>query len=71
VDELGLKFSFWQVNPSTGKVDISVSEKASGKKDFIVMKAIIFPYINILWMGCIIMIIGTTLAIRHRLKRNN
>jgi cytochrome c-type biogenesis protein CcmF len=69
VDELGLKFAFWQVNPSTGKVDISVSEKTSGKKDFIVMKAIIFPYINVLWMGCIIMIIGTVLAIRHRLKR--
>jgi cytochrome c-type biogenesis protein CcmF len=71
VDELGLKFAFWQVNPSTGKVDISVSEKISGNKDFIVMKAILFPYINVLWMGCIIMIIGTVLAIRHRLKRNN
>jgi cytochrome c-type biogenesis protein CcmF len=69
VDELGLKFAFWQVNPTTGKVDISVSEKTSGKKDFIVMKAILFPYINVLWMGCIIMIIGTVMAIRRRLKR--
>lgn len=69
VDELGLKFSFWQINPETGKIDISVSEKISDKKDFIVMQAIIFPYINILWIGCIIMIIGTVLAIRHRLKR--
>lgn len=71
VDELGLRFAFWQVNPETGKVDISVSEKVADKKDFIVMKAIVFPYINILWMGCLIMIIGTVLAIRHRLKRNN
>ncbi|MBI4931277.1 MAG: cytochrome c biogenesis protein CcsA [Bacteroidetes bacterium] len=70
IDELGLKFAFWQINPETNKVDISVSEKQSGKKDFIVMKAIVFPYINVLWMGCIIMIIGTLLAIRHRLKRN-
>lgn len=70
VNELGLKFAFWQINPETGKVDISVSEKASAKKEFIVMKAIVFPYINVLWMGCIIMIIGTVLAIRHRLKRN-
>lgn len=70
VDELGLKFAFWQVNPSTGKVDISVSERASGKKDFIVMKAIIFPYINVLWMGCIIMIIGTVMAIRRRLRKD-
>ncbi|MBI3501699.1 MAG: cytochrome c biogenesis protein CcsA [Bacteroidetes bacterium] len=69
VDELGLKFAFWQINPETGKVDISVSEKKSDKKDFIVMKAIVFPYINVLWMGCIIMIIGTVMAIRRRLKR--
>ncbi len=70
VKELGLKFAFWQINPSTGKVDISVSEKKSDKKDFIVMKAIVFPYINILWTGCIIMIIGTVMAIRRRLKRS-
>ena len=69
VEELGLKFAFWQINPETKKVDISVSEKASGKKDFIVMKAIIFPYINILWIGCFIMIVGTVMAIRKRLKR--
>lgn len=67
VKELGLKFAFWQIHPETGKIDISVSEKASEKKDFIVMKAIVFPYINVLWMGCIIMIIGTGMAIRKRI----
>ena len=69
VEELGLKFAFWQINPETNKVDISVAEKKSDKKDFVVMKAIVFPYINILWTGCIIMIIGTVMAIRRRLKR--
>ncbi len=71
VDELGLKLAFWQINPETGKVDISVSEKKLDKKDFIVMKAIVFPYINILWMGCIIMIIGTVMAIRRRIRATN
>jgi len=71
VEALGLKFAFWQINPETGKVDISVSEKKSDKKYFIVMKAIVFPYINVLWMGCLIMIIGTIMAVRHRLKRTN
>jgi cytochrome c-type biogenesis protein CcmF len=70
VEELGLKFKFWHVNPETGKVDISVAEKLADKKDFIVMKAIVFPYINILWTGCIIMIIGTLLAIRNRVKKS-
>ncbi|TAL59773.1 MAG: cytochrome C biogenesis protein [Bacteroidetes bacterium] len=68
VDELGLKFAFWQINPETEKIDIAVSEKTSDKKDFIVMQAIVFPYINILWMGCILMIIGTVMAIRRRIR---
>ena len=38
-------------------------------KAFIIMKAIIFPGINILWIGCILMIIGSVLAIRKRLKQ--
>lgn len=71
VPELGLKFAFWQINPETGKVDISVAEKVSDKKDFIVMQAIVFPYINILWTGCMVMIIGTIIAIRQRLKRSD
>ena len=69
VPELGLKFAFWKINPETSKIDISVSEKKSEKKDFIVMKAIVFPGINILWAGCIVMVIGTVIAIRKRLKR--
>jgi cytochrome c biogenesis factor len=32
------------------------------------MKAIIFPMINILWAGCILMMIGTGLAVWHRAK---
>jgi cytochrome c-type biogenesis protein CcmF len=71
VEPLGLKFAFWQINPETGKIDISVSEKKSDKKDFIVMRAIVFPYINVLWTGCIIMIIGIMMAIRKQLKRSS
>jgi len=34
----------------------------------IVLKALVFPWINILWAGCVIMIIGTVMAIRRRVK---
>ncbi|MFT5511900.1 MAG: cytochrome c-type biogenesis protein CcmF [Bacteroidia bacterium] len=37
---------------------------------YIVMKAIAFPYINILWLGTVIMLIGFFMAIRRRLKEN-
>jgi cytochrome c-type biogenesis protein CcmF len=69
VDALGLQFMFWKVDPETGKVEISLQEKKANKRDFIVMQALVFPYINILWAGCIIMIIGTILAIVERVKR--
>lgn len=68
IEELGLKFAFWQIDPASGKVDISVMEKKSDKKDFIVMKAIVFPWINLLWTGCLVMIIGTFMAIRKRIR---
>ncbi len=70
VDELGLQFMFWEINPSNGNIQISLQEKKSNKRDFIVMQALVFPYINILWGGCIIMVIGTVISVVERLKRN-
>lgn len=70
VPELGLKLIFWKVNPENGKIDITLSEKKSNAKDFIVMQVIVFPYINVLWTGCIVMAIGTLIAIWQRVKRD-
>jgi cytochrome c-type biogenesis protein CcmF len=67
IQSLGLKFSFDKIDPENGKVQINVSEKKSASREFIIMKAIVFPFINILWLGCVIMIIGTLIAIWHRL----
>ena len=69
IDELGLKFSFWKINPEEGSVEITMSEKVNNSKDFIVMKAVMFPYINILWIGCIIMALGTFIAMRERMRK--
>jgi len=68
VDTLGLKFSFSKIDPSTGKLELMVAEKKSNRKEFIIMKAIIFPGINVLWMGCIMMIAGTLIAVRQRIR---
>ncbi len=68
--ESGLKLNFWKINPETSKIEITLSEKKSAKRDFIVMEAIVFPCINLLWTGCMIMIIGTALAIVQRLRRS-
>ncbi len=71
VESLGLKFMFTKIHPEDNSVEISLMEKKVNKRDFIVMQALVFPYINILWGGCFIMIIGTILAIAERIKRKS
>lgn len=70
VDPLGLKLVFWKINPDDGTIEITLSERLSNTKDFIVMEAYVFPYINILWLGCLIMATGTFIAIVERLRVN-
>jgi cytochrome c-type biogenesis protein CcmF len=68
--ELGLKLSFQKINPESHKMDFTISESKRTAKDFIVLEAVVFPYINVLWFGCLIMMMGTVLAIRQRIKKS-
>ncbi len=68
--ELGLKFIFWKINPTEGSIEIQMSEKVNNTKDFVVLEAYMFPFINILWLGCLVMIIGTIVAIVERRRTN-
>ena len=70
LEQQGLKLGFNKIDPETGKIDITIAEKKSSSREFIIMKAIVFPYINLLWAGCIILVIGTTMAIFHRIRAN-
>ena len=69
-DQLGLKILFDKIDTETGKVQLTVSETKVAKKDFVILKAIKFPFINVLWLGCIIMMIGTALAVYTRVIAN-
>ena len=60
--DLKYKFLFDEVNPEAGSIQIKAYEHIDNDKPFIVMKAIIFPYINVLWIGMILMAIGTGIA---------
>ncbi|MBK9628712.1 MAG: hypothetical protein IPO56_13725 [Flavobacteriales bacterium] len=35
--------------------------------EFLVLQAIVFPGINILWIGCVLMFLGTFMAVRQRI----
>lgn len=70
IPELGVKFTFDNILPETNEIELSVFEKKANDREFVIMKAIVFPQINILWTGCILMMIGTILAIRKRIRNN-
>ncbi len=70
-DETGLQINFTKIDPKTGKHKFTIAEHAGNRKEFIVLQAIQFPMINILWIGCIIMFLGTVMAIRRRVKISN
>jgi cytochrome c-type biogenesis protein CcmF len=68
LDKLGLKFDFTSIDTQANKFEVNLSEKKSNSREFIIMKALIFPGINILWIGCIMMFIGTWIAIRKQIS---
>jgi len=68
VPEAGIKISFDGIDPEAEKFKFRVTEKPPKFNEFIVMKAIVFPGINFLWMGCIIMALGTFFAVFQRIR---
>lgn len=71
IDSLGLDFKFEKVQVVSEKELHPVVRVRSKKNqdEFIIMKAIVFPYINLLWLGCIFMVLGTIIALIKRLRR--
>ena len=70
VPEAGLRFGF-EVRPNgDGEEPSAILEIAEStpQPKFIVMKGIVFPYINLLWFGTILMIIGFGIATYNRLE---
>ena len=68
VDEAGLKFQFYLKSTDAGVSPFLEISERPATRDFIIMKAILFPYINLLWGGVIIMVIGFIIAIVKRTK---
>jgi cytochrome c-type biogenesis protein CcmF len=56
-----LSFQILAFDPQTETLSLAVKD-SSGSEDFIIMKAIVFPYINVLWLGGIIMLLGAFMS---------
>ena len=66
--DYGIRLSLVSVNPENGKLTVLYEKDKNKKEDFIIMKAVIFPYINVLWIGCIIMVFGIGVSIYNRIR---
>ncbi len=52
------------LGPDPVKVGVNVAEA-----EFLIMQALVFPGINILWLGCVLMALGTGMAVWQRVRR--
>jgi cytochrome c-type biogenesis protein CcmF len=80
VPAMGLHFRFEKIDPKTGTLTIAVA-KATGepwkipleiaenapRSDYIVLEAIVFPGINLVWLGSILMLFGLGLSMWRRI----
>ncbi|AUD03785.1 cytochrome c biogenesis protein CcsA [Spirosoma pollinicola] len=64
-DELGVRIQLNEIDPRTGKFTFAVNRT---QRDYIVMKAIEKPLINILWIGTLIVVIGFLIATFRRYR---
>lgn len=69
IDKPGIKIRFEDVKENSSAIVLKAWKKADpNEKPFIVLKSIVFPFINLLWLGCILMVIGSFIAVQQRLK---
>lgn len=68
VEKNNVRFSVVKILPEENKMQILVEQKLN---KFIIMKAIRFPFINVLWLGCFVMVFGILLSLLRRNKENS
>jgi len=55
--DIGLNIRINKIIPDENAVEIGIKQRAQ-QDDWIVMKAIVFPYIRVLWIGIVVMVLG-------------
>jgi cytochrome c-type biogenesis protein CcmF len=66
----GVQMRIESFDPVAENLELTVWEHESVRRDFVVMQAAIFPLINLLWIGCLLMAMGSFLAVRSRWVRD-
>lgn len=67
LEEVGLRFSFSGVDAKAQKIVLQVAQEIQ-PDDYITLKAIAKPYINLLWLGTFVMTAGFLTAVLRRVR---
>ena len=65
IEDLGVKMTFNNIDPIKGLLTFGVS---TTQKDWVILKAMEKPYINVLWLGSLMVLVGLGIAIARRYK---
>ncbi len=68
VEDLGVRLSLNAIDPVKGKFTFGVS---TSQKDYVILKAMEKPFINLLWSGTLLMALGFGLSLRQRGRRGS
>ena len=65
VTDLGVRLTLMNIHPETNEFSLGISTR---QKDWVVIKAMEKPYINVLWIGTLILMVGFGMAMSRRIK---
>ncbi len=68
IPELGLRFTLLNVHPQTDELTLGVETR---QKDWVVIKAIEKPLVNVLWLGTLVLMTGFGVALTRRYREFN
>ena len=65
INDLGIRITLLNIVPETNEFLLGINAR---QKDWVVVKALEKPYINILWLGTFVLMIGFGMAMVRRFK---
>ncbi|HCM74752.1 MAG TPA: cytochrome C biogenesis protein, partial [Cytophagales bacterium] len=65
INDLGVKITLLNIHPETNEFSLGLNAR---QKDWVIIKAMEKPYINLLWVGTGILMVGFTIAMVRRFK---
>ncbi|MDL5045544.1 cytochrome c biogenesis protein CcsA [Oscillatoria amoena NRMC-F 0135] len=68
IPELGLKFTLVNVHPQTDELSLRIENR---QKDWVVIKALEKPFVNVLWVGTLLLMTGFGIAMTRRFREFN